>query len=254
MTRAGLAASIIFIVIGLLWAIYDPLVSLNEVAGFDRDGDPKALEEQLLRKGPGAIWSLRKGLEGPHLLARLRCARLLALQGDLEGQRFLLDTLRIENDSHESQLAEHFLLSIWDRREGPSPEERQKALHLSYHDGNQEDEERLDRLLRIYPAWVGGYVTRARIHIRNNELDAARRDGLTALLLEPNHFEATVLLGRCFLLRDRPNQALACFEQAIKVNPRIRHLIKKELRLAREEAREVEEKQRKLRALLAPVG
>jgi hypothetical protein len=116
------------------------------------------------------------------------------------------------------------------------------------------DGERLKALsdtLTRNPLWATGYVLRASVHLRNGSIHDAWRDVLLALELEPDHFEAMIILGDCQLLVGAPEQAYLCYQQAVRINPRLRRLHQKTIReilksIEVEKARQRRERRRDL--------
>ena len=245
----------LFIAMALCWALHDPIRAYLEVASLqDPDADPTMLECQLYARGNGAIPALRMGMDSLDAHVKLRCARVLALLGDAAGERLLQRTLREESVKGEALLAEHLLLSVWDLRRSPSADLRRAAFHAAFRKPTDSERRLLDQDMTTNPAWVGGYVLRARWFLRDNELYMARRNAITALLLEPDNFEAAVLLGRTLLLLDYYEHAVLCFEHAIEVHPGLRHRIEDALETARREAANDRQRRREKRAQERPIG
>ena len=186
----------------------------------------------------------------------MRCARLLALLGDDEYDRKLLEVLRQGDQDPHAALAESLILSVWDRRNGPQSETAAGALRAGR--GKREEWDRapqaLDLLLTQYPAWASGYVERARRKLKNREVRGALDDAKAALHLEPEHFEAYALLGECYQLMDFAEAALQCFDQALAINPRLRPVLSEKFERAKKDAaaereRHLLERQRELPVL-----
>ena len=222
--------------VALIWSLYDPACSVLEVARLSSgDGDSAGVEEQLMRRGKGAILALRYGVSSPDESIRLRSASLLARLGEDECDRVLLEALRQGERDSVGALAEQLLLTVWDRRKGPETNEGavnlRKKLHAQRADEDPQKE--LALMLALYPAWASGYAARARRHLQEGELHLSTQDALTALLLEPDHFEAMVVLGRCFFKLGFTERALDCFERALLVNPRLRIELDAEMKAVR---------------------
>lgn len=252
MLKSGITISGFFIVVALLWAFYDPCLAYYEVARLSSDThDAIALERSLFSRGRGALPALRGGLKSESRIVRLRCARILALMGEKSGQDTLLRELQ---DESGVEVAQQYLLSIWDLRRAPPPKARTQVMRASFREPTEREQEQLDQIMAKHPAWVGGYVLRARWHLQSNELYLARRNAITALLLEEDNFEAAVLLGRCHLLLDYYEHAVFCLERAIRINPGLRHLVEDELEEARREAATDRQRRREKRATERPVA
>lgn len=243
MTRMMFICAGVFVLLAVTWAVYDPIESAMEVSSLGLPGsDHAALEESLLHRGRGSIWALRRGAMAPEPGKRLRCARLLSLLGDEGYEDQILQALRENRAEDEAALAESMMLSIWDRRHGPQPEDAQEALREPSTDlGGRKvawrrSRSQLDLLLSQYPAWSSGYVARARLRLANREARAAIEDTVTALYWEPKNFEALQLLAQSYLMLDYPEQAQDLYEQALAINPRILPGIREQYQQAREEA------------------
>lgn len=251
MIRMFLICGGLFALLAGIWAIYDPIESSLEVARLGEPGrDHARIEASLLRRGKGSIWALRGGVRSQEVPKRLRCARLLALLGDDGSDQILFETLRQNAFDADAALAETLLLSIWDHRRGPQPDDATDALRdlsaaASAKTGAwKRSRTQLDLLLSQYPAWSSGYVARAKLRLANREVRAAIEDATSALYWEPRHFEAIKILAECYLLLDYPEQAQDLYEQALTINPRLRPGIQDQYDRAREEA--AAERQRRL--------
>jgi len=214
-----------FVLIALIWTIQVPFSAYSLIQSFsDPNCDCCAVEESL-RNAAAATPALLDGLNSRSANVRLRCARLLALRDDPAGVEHLLEALRAEDARAEdaAAVAEVYLLSIWDRREGPSDAERAR-LALAERGGDDAAHLKvLKELVAKYPRWIGGYVRRAQLYQRNGEALDARRDALLALVKEPRHFEAMIILAQVDLSINASQDAYLCMEQAVRINPRLRH-------------------------------
>jgi ribosomal protein L17 len=231
MRSVGLLASVFFLV-ALIWTIQVPFSAYSLVQSFgDPNCDPASVEETL-RQASAASPALKYGLNSHLPAVRLRCARLLAMRDDPAGEEHLLEALRSDDPRAEdaAAVAEVYLVSIWDRRDGPPENERYR---LARAEGANDDAallKVLKDLLARYPRWIGGYVRRAQLFQRNGEAMDARRDALVALLKEPNEFEAMVVLAQIDLSINAAQDAYLCMEQAVRINPRLRHDQRDEIR------------------------
>jgi len=164
---------------------------------------------------------------------RVRCARLLAVGGDRRGDEALLKILRQHGSEAEGTLAaqaETYLLNAWTQRNGP-PE----ALRRNFQrdDSFKTDADRLlalNEALTRFPDWASGYIQRAIVYQRTGSIVEARLDVLRSLEIEPAQFEAMLVLGSCHLLLNASDQAYTCYEQAVRLNPRLRVQFKNEIR------------------------
>ncbi len=232
--RAIVSAFLFIAILGLAWAVQTPVsVSWNlQTLAQDR-GDTVTAEEALIRMGPGALPKLREGLRSTNPNTSNHCAKLLMVLGESEGELFLLEELRAhpEPEDPAGRAAEGFLLSAWDRRDGPDEMLRKNLREVEHVQGRlPETLHALNDCLTRYPDWADGYARRARIYQKAGEVYEAKRDALAALARAPNHFEALVTLGRIQQAVDAPHAAYKCFERALLVNPRMKEALKGDIR------------------------
>lgn len=251
--KAAIALLLCFVSIAAYWAFMPVYAARRAVARLEkRAGDPREQVAELRQWGASAGPALRAGLESPDTRVRLVCARELAYLGDPGGDRALL-LLMQDRSSVEARTvasaAETHVINAWMERAAPPAGARRKALKF---EGSVPLPERLSAIteaLEEYPAWASGYVFRARLHLAAERAAEARRDALLALYLQPDQFEAMVLLARAWSLLERNDFAVVCIERAMKVNPRLTETLKEELQslhraLQLERARERRERQR----------
>ena len=221
-----------FMLAALMWVFYAPLTARAQIYAFaDVGNDLAEVERSLLTMGLAAQPVLLEGLNHPRPSVRLHCAHVLALQGDRRGDVALLTLLR-EHAAPEDVMgaqAETYLCNVWARREGPPEAQYAK---LSREDSYATDALRLTALndaLAHYPLWAAGFVMRAIVHQRNGSVQEAWRDVLLALELEPANFEAMIVLGYCQILANASEQAYLCYQQAVRLNPRLRRQYKDDI-------------------------
>src|SRR5947209_933449 len=119
-----------FLLLGLLWSVQSPFASYGMMASLDdQAADPAGAEQALIKSGTAAVPALRNGLNSSSESIRLRCARILALRNDASGEQALLYTLRMHPDDAAGGRAEIYLLSVWDRRDGPDEPTRARLAH-----------------------------------------------------------------------------------------------------------------------------
>lgn len=231
--RAVAVTFAVFVLLALAWALHAPLASRAAMRRLsDPANDPRESARALLRAGVGSTRALQNGLAAQDPLPRLYCARLLALRGDRDGDRCLLDVLRRRGGESEtlSAMAEVFLNSVWDQRGAPAPALRERVLRGSLVVLAREKAMATDELLSRHPAWSAGFVARARMARHLNEDREARMYALKALLIEPDNFEAMKVLARACLALGEPDNALRTLEQALRVNPRLKAELRDDIR------------------------
>ena len=75
-----------------------------------------------------------------------------------------------------------------------------------------------DQLISEFPEFAEGWNQRAIVHFLLNDLEAALADVDKTLALEPHHFGALSGRGQCYIRMERPREALAAFEETLKVD------------------------------------
>lgn len=254
--RAIIVAFLLIAFIALAWAVHDPFNAYWNVRAFGREsGDSAAAEEMLLRAGPAALPALMRGLHSANLSERFHCAKVLMVLGENEGEDYLLETLRAHPDPEDTtgREAQAFLISAWDRRDGPDNALRQKVHEAEVRDHVPQTLKALNECLTQYSRWADGYARRARIYQQAGEIHDAQRDARYALSLAPNHFEAIVTLGRIQLLAEAPQQAYKCFERALLINPRMKNVLRKDIKDTLKALDAQKEKQRDEKRRSAPL-
>jgi hypothetical protein len=256
MRRGGWIGGGIFLFLAFLWAALDPLLAYRDVASFRRpDADHGAAETRLLQRGRAALPALRQGTHSADLGTRLRCARLLALNSEADGETLLLAALAHDSDDAETAFAQHLLLALYDERRAPPPQRAATLLGELPPDRPLLDhrEQELDLLLTQYQSWSGGYAARARLHLQQDEPRLAERDAARALLFEPNDFEAMWLLARVYHRLASPEVAFVFAERALRLCPRLEHEMADELEKLRAAAQAERERRLKERLYERPL-
>ena len=77
----------------------------------------------------------------------------------------------------------------------------------------------LDKLIAAYPDLSEGYNRRATLLFVTGKYDESLKDIEKVLDLEPRHFGALAGRGMIYQKQQKWSQALAAFEQALKINP-----------------------------------
>src|SRR5437762_12921782 len=135
--RAVIYSFILIVSIALVWAIQAPLGARWNVWSFSRqNGDALGAEESLLRAGPAALAALNRGLHSSDPNERVHCAKVLMILGESEGEAVLLDERHAHPDSGDplGREVEVYLISAWDRRDGPDATLREKLRDAEVRD------------------------------------------------------------------------------------------------------------------------
>ena len=78
-----------------------------------------------------------------------------------------------------------------------------------------------DTVVALAPGFAEGWNKRATLRYALGDLDGSAADIDRTLKLEPRHFGALSGLGLVRLAQDRPAEALAAFEAALAIHPRM---------------------------------
>jgi hypothetical protein len=224
--RAAALLAIFFLLVALDWSVQKPLSSFADSNQFLKPNvDVEAVTQSLLRAGNAATPALMQGLKSESELMQMRCARVLALRGDRAGDQCLLQILRRHGTDPKDALgalAEGFLISAWEQRDGPPAEIREKIKQVS-------ELSRLNEYLEKHPGWAAGHVIRARACLRAADGLEARRHALVSLMFEPENFDAITVLAQAYALLDNPEQAYTCLQQAVRLNPRLKYSLREDI-------------------------
>jgi len=225
MRTAGIMA-IFFSLVALVWAVQRPLSSFAVTSQFAKQNvDVDEITRTLLSAGNSATPALLRGIKADSELMKLRCARVLALRGERAGDQCLLQILRLhgkDNKDSMGALAESYLLEAWEQRDGPRSEIRDKIRHTT-------DPSKLNEYLEKHLSWPAGHLIRARAYLRAADGIEARRHALVSLMLEPDNFDAMAVLAQAYALLDNPEQAYICLQQAVRLNPRLKHSLRDDI-------------------------
>lgn len=93
---------------------------------------------------------------------------------------------------------------------------------------NAKDHERaldmLDYIILLRPEWAEAYNKRATLFFVMDDYEGALRDIKATLAREPRHFGALTGLGMIFQRMENPKAALAAYQKAMDIHPRIERL------------------------------
>jgi len=231
--RASWLTLLAFLLLASVWALQLPFSSWLTVKNLAVDSESRDTFK-LVRAGTSATLALQHGLNSGSVEIRLPCARALALRGDKNGDRALFAIVRHHGAAADGfgAKAEAYLIDVWNQREGPPAVHREKLARVKGQNADRDALPVLNELLERYPGWSNGYVLRARLHLRNGEGLEARRQTLIALAIEEENFEAMVVLSQAYLLINSPEQSYLCLQQAVRLNPRLRHSLQEDIKEA----------------------
>lgn len=75
-----------------------------------------------------------------------------------------------------------------------------------------------DRAIQVDPQYAPGFIGRARCEFREGKLTAAVASAKQATTLEPQRLESWYLLGDLYRALEQPTEAIAAYDQALKVS------------------------------------
>ena len=78
---------------------------------------------------------------------------------------------------------------------------------------------KFDAVIKARPDFAEGWNQRAIVHFLNGDIAGALDDVERTLALEPRHFGALSGRGECYLRLRRPRDALAAFQQTLRIDP-----------------------------------
>lgn len=180
-------------------------------------GDLSALAEALQEEWNAECLALLLDADDPELLRV--AAVCIGLIGDMSACRFLMPLL------HHPEIpvvcaAEDALWSIWFRAGDPLA--RRVLSKIAEHI-RQEDTENvvamLTDLIRTHPTYAEAFHQRSQALYMENDIDAALRDARRAFQLNPYHFGALANVANCYTALGRYAEALATYEEVLKIYP-----------------------------------
>lgn len=158
-------------------------------------------------------------LKGSHADARKVAALALGLLGEKHCIEALADQLS-DLDPMVNQMAEHALWSIWFRcGKGCANREMMRGLKELNHREFDHAVVHFSRAIELDPNFAEAYNQRAIVHNLREEYKDSAHDSRRAVTLMPCHFGAWAGLGHCYAHLNRIEEAIACYEKAIKINP-----------------------------------
>jgi tetratricopeptide (TPR) repeat protein len=251
--RAVVCIFLLFALASATWSLQGPLSARHAIERLEKGlGDPVEQIRILREAGPSAVGPLRDGLSSGAPRVRLICARELLALGDGRGEKALFEIMRTRETLEDRALAgaaETYLLNGWAAENAPPPAERARAAQAGKGGGSDTQLDALTAVLERFPLWQDGYVQRARLNVAADRPGEARRDALLALYIQPDQFDAMVVLARAWSMLDRNDLAAVCLERAMTINPRFRESLLDEYRSLRramdlERSRQRREKRR----------
>jgi len=137
----------------------------------------------------------------------------------------LFERLQEADSADEAALVERMIWSAWhtlpDDDDGDVRHLMARAAAAMERGALVTAERLYSRVVARAPAFAEGWNRRATVRFARGDTVGSIADIRMVLALEPRHFGALSGLGLCLMRLDRPEQALAAFEQALAVNPHL---------------------------------
>jgi tetratricopeptide (TPR) repeat protein len=125
-----------------------------------------------------------------------------------------------DSDRGVRMLADHGIRSLWMRQCGsPASHALARIIRLNSCERFEDAEFSSSELIQSHPDFAEAWNQLS--IARHNQADwyGSLDDCSVALELNPYHFEAAIGAGSCYLALDSPEDALASFQQAIRIHP-----------------------------------
>ncbi|MEW5726575.1 MAG: tetratricopeptide repeat protein [Pseudomonadota bacterium] len=147
----------------------------------------------------------------------------------------LFQQLRSARSQEEAEMVEVTIRHVWSRSGRGAVDALMGRAVEAIHTGDYDTAiHTLDGVVERAPDYVEGWNLRATVHYLRDEYGPAVADIERVLALEPRHFGALAGLGRIFLELDDKKAALAAFEMALSIHPRLAE-VREEVTSLREE-------------------
>ncbi len=134
----------------------------------------------------------------------------------------LFAVLQTTDSDRDARQAERLIWSIWIENDDPAAETSMSNGIEAMSRNRLEDALAIfDRLVNESPDFAEGWNKRATVNFMLGNLEQSLADVAETLDLEPRHFGALSGLGQISLAQQDEAAALAAFEDALAVNPRL---------------------------------
>lgn len=184
---------------------------------FLRDHDLEKFQESVsARYNEGTLTRL---VQSADVLSRRAAVLALGLNGSFEANADVARALA-DTDGTVRNLAENALWAIWFRADSAENNATLEEVRLLNNRGEYNAAILLaTRLIGRSQQFAEAYNQRAIAHFMTGRFEQSAQDCLRVLELNPYHIGALAGLGRCHLQLDRPDDALATYERALKIQP-----------------------------------
>ncbi len=195
-------------VLALLALVLGPLAT-----GAAAQGTPRLTREQALAD-----------VKSPDLETRRRAIAWLGEVGVIADAPLLIGALS-DDDEVVRTLAEHSVWQVWSRS---GDAEADGLLQVGIEQMQRGDgpaaAETFTKVIQRKPDFAEAWNKRATVYFLMGEHEKSLKDCDEVMKRNPAHFGALAGYGQIYLQLDQPEQALAYFRRALRVNPNLRAL------------------------------
>ena len=184
---------------------------------FERQGG-HALLTVLARNWPNP--RLVSFLEGGHTDATKAALMCLSLAGTMDESAPIVRKLA-DADPMVATFAEHAIWAIWLRAgDRFANNNLNLAMEQIMQDAYASAIRTLDAIVSSSPGFAEAYHQRAAARYLAGHVSLAMQDCKATLKLNPQHFSAMTFQGHCNAIRGHRGQAVAMYEEALRIHPR----------------------------------
>ena len=196
----------------------DSFTFLEQVQPCFERQDGQALLMVLWRNWPNS--RLVSFLENGHTDATKAALMCLSLTGTMHESAPIVRKLG-DTDPMVATFAEHAIWSIWFRAgDRFANNNLGLAVEQVMQDAYASAIRTLDAIVSSSPGFAEAYHQRAAARYLAGHVSLAMQDCKATLKLNPQHFSAMTFQGHCNAIRGHRGQAVAMYEEALRVHPR----------------------------------
>ncbi len=197
----------------------DPKEFLEVTLPALRSGDAAALAQAVRVR-----WKARELcplLRNADADVRRVAAVTMGLVGDMRAVSCLTGALH-DPDPQVNQMAEHGLWSIWFRSgDVKAHQPFREGVAMLAAESYQAAVQCFEKATRIDPMFAEAFNQRAIAHFFLTEWELAVNCCRSTITLVPVHFGAIAGMGHCYTQLGELRRALACYQRALEINPRM---------------------------------
>jgi len=158
-------------------------------------------------------------IKSPDLELRRRAAAWLGELGVMSDAPLLLEALG-DDDEVVRVLAESSVWQVWSRSGDPDADSLlQVGIDQMSHGDGAAAVETFSKVIQKKPDFAEAWNKRATVYFLMGENEKSLKDCDEVIKRNPAHFGALAGYGQIYLRLDQPEQALAYFRRALRINP-----------------------------------